>query len=83
MGPTGHAVATGEDDGLDGSIQLRDGHLQSYLDGVQTEVAVFPLFGGLEHQGQRHHVGAVQLFQGLDGLGMVLPGGTTHQGQSR
>ena len=41
---------------------------------MQAKVALFPLLGGLEDEGERHHVRAVELLQRLNRLGMVLTG---------
>ena len=50
---------------------------------MQTQVAVFPFLGGLEDKRQSHHVGAVELLQRLDRLGMILSGRATHQCKAR
>ncbi len=49
---------------------------------MQPQITVFPLFRGLEHQRQRHHIGTVQLFQTVDRLRVILAGGATHEGKS-
>ena len=79
---TGGIVAAGENDWLDRSIQLGNGDLQGNLNRMQTEVAVLPLLGGLKHQRQGNHVRTVEFFEGLNRLGMVLAGWTTHQSES-
>ena len=79
MSFAGGVVTTGENDGLDGTIKFRNGDLQGHLHRVQAEVALFPLLGGLEDEGKRHHVGAVELFQRLNRLRVVLAGRTSDQ----
>ena len=75
----GGIVATRENDGLDGAIQFRNGDLQGHLHRVQAKVALFPLLGGLEDEGKRHHVRTVELLQRLNRLGVVLTGRTSDQ----
>ena len=75
----GGIVATRENDGLDGAIQFRNGDLQGHLHRVQAKVALFPLLGGLEDEGKRHHVRTVELLQRLNRLGVVLTGRTADQ----
>ncbi len=53
------AVTTGHHNRLDSTVEFGDGHLQSHLDRVQTQIAFLPFFGGLEDQGQGHHIGPV------------------------
>ena len=60
---TGGIVAAGENNRLNGPIQLRDGDLKGHLHRMQPEITLLPFLGGLEHQRQGHHVGAVELFQ--------------------
>jgi len=78
----GVGVAAGKHDGLQRAVQLRERHLQRHLHGVHAQLAAQPLLGGLEHQGQRHQVGDVELLEGLDGLGGVLASGTAHEGKA-
>ena len=59
VGFTGGVVAAAEHDWLNCAIEFRDGDLQRHLHRVKTEIALLPLLGGLEHQRQRHHVGAI------------------------
>mmetsp|Transcript_15139 Transcript_15139/g.43048 ORF Transcript_15139/g.43048 Transcript_15139/m.43048 type:complete len:671 (-) Transcript_15139:57-2069(-) len=75
-------VASGEDDRLNGTIKLRKRNLQGDLNRVDTELAVQPLLGGLEHERQRAHVRHVELLERLDSLGRILTGGTADQGES-
>ena len=83
VGLAGGVVSAGKHDGFNGAIQLGDGDLQGDLHGVEAQIALLPFLGGLKHQGQGHHVGAVQALQHLDGLGMVLAGGASDQGKTR
>ena len=75
----GGIVATRENDGLDGTIQFRNGDLQGHLHWVKAKVALFPLLGGLENERKRHHVGTVELLQRLNRLGVVLTGRASNQ----
>ena len=75
-------ITPGENDRLNRTIQFGNGDLQGHLNGVETKVAVFPFLRGLEHQGQRHHVGAIQPLQGIDGLGVILSCGSSYQGET-
>ena len=82
MGLAGGVVAATEHDRFDRAIQFRDGDLQSHLHRVKAQVAGFPFLGGLEHQGQRHHVGAIEPLQGFDGLGVILASRPPYQGKT-
>ena len=82
MGLAGGVIAAGEHDRLDCAVELGDGDLKGHLNRVQTQVALFPLLGGLEDQGQRHHVRAVELLEDLNRLGVVLASGAADQGEA-
>ena len=82
MGLAGGVVAAGKHDRLDGAIELRNRDLKGHLHRVKAQVALLPLLGGLEHQRQGHHVGAVEALQRLDRLGVVLAGRAAHQGEA-
>ena len=72
VGLASGVIAATEHDRFDRAIEFRDGDLQCHLHRVQAEVAGFPFLGGLEHQRQRHHVGAIEALEGFDGLGVIL-----------
>mmetsp|Transcript_64887 Transcript_64887/g.107630 ORF Transcript_64887/g.107630 Transcript_64887/m.107630 type:complete len:271 (+) Transcript_64887:2407-3219(+) len=78
VGLTGVAVTSRHDHGLNGTVQLRNGDLKCNLHRVQTQGRLLPLLSCLENKRQGHHVRAVQLGQGLDGLGVVLTGGASN-----
>mmetsp|Transcript_12457 Transcript_12457/g.34666 ORF Transcript_12457/g.34666 Transcript_12457/m.34666 type:complete len:540 (-) Transcript_12457:608-2227(-) len=75
-------VPSGEDDGLEASVQLWQGDLQGDLDGVEPKARVAPLLGRLENEGQGDHVRHVEGLQGLDGLWVVLPGWPSDKGKA-
>mmetsp|Transcript_17534 Transcript_17534/g.48843 ORF Transcript_17534/g.48843 Transcript_17534/m.48843 type:complete len:660 (+) Transcript_17534:2749-4728(+) len=76
------AVTASEHNGLHGTIQLGQGHLQSHLHRVHTQLTVQPLLSGLEHQGQGAQVGHVQGLQSLNSLGGILASRAAHQGKA-
>mmetsp|Transcript_21009 Transcript_21009/g.46075 ORF Transcript_21009/g.46075 Transcript_21009/m.46075 type:complete len:1268 (+) Transcript_21009:731-4534(+) len=82
VGLAGVAVTASKHNGLNGTIQLGQSNLQGNLHGVHTQLGVQPLLSGLEHQGERHQVGHVQVVQGLHSLGGVLAGRAAHQGET-
>ena len=80
---TSGVIPTRQHDGFDRTIQLRNGNLKSHLHRMQAEVAALPFLGGLEHQRQRHHVGAIELLQRLNRLGVILTSGSPDKRESR
>ena len=82
VGLAGGVIAAGEHDRLDCAVELGDGDLKGHLNRVQTQVALFPLLSGLEDQGQRHHVGAIELLEDLNCLGVVLASRAADQGEA-
>ena len=78
-GAAGDAITAGEDDRLDGTVELWEGDLKGDLHRVQAELRVLPLLKGLEGGRHRAQVGAVEALQRGDGLGMVLRGGAAHE----
>mmetsp|Transcript_5701 Transcript_5701/g.23522 ORF Transcript_5701/g.23522 Transcript_5701/m.23522 type:complete len:1185 (+) Transcript_5701:1625-5179(+) len=72
-------VAAGEDDGLEAAVELGKRNLERNLHGVKAEGGIRPLLGGLERQGHGHHVGHVELLEGVDSLGVVLASGTADE----
>mmetsp|Transcript_25720 Transcript_25720/g.64239 ORF Transcript_25720/g.64239 Transcript_25720/m.64239 type:complete len:1163 (-) Transcript_25720:603-4091(-) len=81
-GPAGGAVPAGKDDGLECAVDLRERDLEGDLDGVEAEIRVAPLLGGLEDEGEGTEVGAVELGEGGDGLGVVLLRGAADEGEA-
>mmetsp|Transcript_24189 Transcript_24189/g.29329 ORF Transcript_24189/g.29329 Transcript_24189/m.29329 type:complete len:564 (+) Transcript_24189:2602-4293(+) len=76
------SVAAREDDGIHTTIQLRERHLECHLDWVKTKGGVLPLLSCLEHKRHGHHVGHIQLLQGLNSLRVVLAGGASNQSKA-
>mmetsp|Transcript_14046 Transcript_14046/g.52677 ORF Transcript_14046/g.52677 Transcript_14046/m.52677 type:complete len:553 (-) Transcript_14046:271-1929(-) len=76
-------LTAGEDDRLDGTVDFGEGHLQSDLDGVQSELGGLPLFEGLEHQRHGAQVRAIQLLKRLDGLRVILRGRAANESEAR
>lgn len=81
MGLARAGLTAGEDDGLDGTVKLRERDLEGHLDGVYAQLRALPLLRGLEHQGEGHEVGHVELLERLDRLGGVLAGGAADEGE--
>ena len=78
----GGTLTSGVDNGLDGTIDLGKRHLKGDLDGVKAELGRLPLLEALEDEGNGAHVRLVELLEDLGGLGVVLRGGSTDEGEA-
>ena len=82
MGLARGVISARQHNRFDGTIQFGDGDLQGHLHRMEAEVTLLPFLCGLEHQRQRHHVGAVELFQRFNCLGVILPSRASHQSKT-
>eukprot|EP00962_Isochrysis_galbana_P012886 scaffold3665_cov102-Isochrysis_galbana.AAC.3 len=78
-GAAGDAVAAREDEGLDGAVDLGQGHLECHLHRVEAELRVLPLLERLERGRNGAQVRPVEPLERGDCLGVVLGGWAAHE----